>query len=122
MFNYFFSLFVLFNNFKIETYLNAKKFKNLYNKKADNLDDNNNVTITINKYKNVNGYDNRNLTIPDVDIKNLSIMFYKYELLKKLESDEYNIYQKLAIINNNIIIHPFNILNGGLLEDWNFNF
>ena len=95
MFAYFFLLFVIFNRIKNNIYLNYNKF---------------------------NGYDNRNLTSNNIITKtNLSIIFNKYELLKKLKSNKYNIHQKLEIIDNNII-HQVNILNGGLLEDWDFDF
>lgn len=74
------------------------------------------------QFKNIDEYDNRNLTIPYNDISNLTIIFNKYKILKKIESNDYNIYTKLEMLNyNNIIINPFNILNGGLLEDWEFN-
>jgi hypothetical protein len=70
--------------------------------------------------KTLNGYDNRNLTTYNlttynVDIKNLTTMFNKYKLLKKLENDKYSIYQKIEIINDNIVINEINLLN-----DWEF--
>ena len=67
-----------------------------------------------------NGYDNRNLTIHNEDIENLTIIFNKYELLKKLQSNESTIHQKLDLIDENLKIEQFNIFNGGLLQDWNF--
>lgn len=80
-------LFVILRIFKMKTYLNCK---------------------------NIDGYDNRNLTSFDENekLKNITIFFYKYELLKKLESDNYNMDQKLELIYNHDIINPVN------LGDW----
>lgn len=120
MINYLFLLF--FNNirFRIQNVLNIIKL------------DNNNKFLPISTSKNLsdtkstifNGYDYRNLSTIDnnylstIDIINLTILFNKYDLLEKLKSNNYNENQKIELLNN-IIIHPNNIFNGGLLEDWN---
>lgn len=93
MFNYFFFLFVFFNKIKTNV-INLNAF-------------NKNLSIDAEKFKIFDGNDNRNLTIHDIDVKNFTILFYKYELLKKLKNDKYN-----------IPIHPINILNGRLLKDF----
>jgi GH25 family lysozyme M1 (1,4-beta-N-acetylmuramidase) len=116
MFILLFSLFVLFNNFKFKILILNSNNKNvtIYDKKIKKITQN-----TIKKIKNFNGDDNRNLTIPniyikkhDIDIENLTILFEKYELLKKIKNNEYQ----------NLKINIINISNGRLLEDWNFNF
>jgi hypothetical protein len=122
MINYLFSVFVFFNNirFRIHTILNIIKLNN-YNKILP-ISINKNLSDT--KSTLFDGYDNRNLSTIDnnnlstLDIINLTILFNKYDLLEKLKSNNYNENQKIQL-HNNIMIHPNNIFNGGLFEDWN---
>lgn len=69
------------------------------------------------KFKNIDLYDNRNLSTFNDNIKNLTTIFYKYDLLIKLKDNNYNIHQKIEFLNNNIQLS--NIKNGGLFNDWN---
>jgi hypothetical protein len=52
--------------------------------------------------------------------------FRKHELLKKLNSSLISMHEKIYIIKQNDILDidncETNITNGGLLEDWDFNF
>jgi hypothetical protein len=52
--------------------------------------------------------------------KNITIILDKYYFLKKLQSNKYNIYQKIEM-DKNIQYYKINILNGKLLDDWKFN-
>jgi len=70
--------------------------------------------------KNSSGYDFR---IDSIEELNNTILdsIQKYELLLKLESDKISIFEKISIIEeldkeNN---YGPNILNGGLLDNWN---
>jgi len=76
---------------------------------------------------NINGCDNRNITVnnEEINIKNLTFFFHKKSILKTLESAENNIYTKIDLIikeelTNEKLIKPINIWNGGLLKQWNF--
>ena len=76
---------------------------------------------------NIDGYDNRNITVnnEEINIKNLTFFFHKKSILKKLESVENNIYAKIELIRkeeltNEKTIKPINIWNGGLIKQWNF--
>jgi hypothetical protein len=66
------------------------------------------------------GCDER-LPIKSDELKNIIDNYKKYELLNKLTSNQISIIEKLDLIETNII-KPFNITNGGLLDDFNFNF
>ena len=120
MFNYLFSLFVLFNNFKT----------NIYNNK--------NLIVNIIKNKNIDGYDNMTDNIikkienfkknntgkfkscddnNTAKIKNLSNIFYKYELLKKLESNILSNEYKLQLIYDNDLSYQLRPLKNSLLND-----
>ena len=95
IFNYFLSLFIFINKIKTN----------------DN---------TLCKFKNIDLYDNRNLSTFNDNITNLTTIFDKYDLLIKLKDNNYNIHQKMEFLNNNDI-KLSNIKNGGLLNDWNIS-
>jgi hypothetical protein len=85
--------------------------------------------VSLNKIKrysyifmgNIAGYDNRNITVNnEINIKDLKILFNKNTMLKELETSENSIITKLELLTNNELIKPFNIFNGGLYKNWDF--
>ena len=72
------------------------------------------------KIQNKTGYDFRNDIIDELNNTVLESI-QKHQLLLKLQSNKISIFEKIAIIDeldkeNN---YAPNILNGGLLDDWN---
>jgi hypothetical protein len=73
--------------------------------------------------ENITGYDNRNISVSnEINIKNFTILFNKKLILKELESSENSIIVKLELLKDNKLIKPFNIFNGGLCKNWDFEF
>jgi len=79
------------------------------------------------------GCDERYPIKPDnsLELKNIIDNYRKYELLNKLTSNQISKIDKLNLIERNLIesnliernqIKPLNITNGGLFDDFNFNF
>jgi hypothetical protein len=77
--------------------------------------------------KKSSGYDERYpVELPDKNqLKKIIENYHKYELLKKLENSNISINEKINLIEKefeyNKIIQP-NIKNGGLMDDFDFNF
>ena len=78
--------------------------------------------------KNTIGCDNRNITESnEINIKTFTIFLKKNVILKKLESNQYSIHEKIELLSNdqltnNNTIKPLNVLNGGLFKQWDFDF
>jgi len=132
MFRIFLSLFL---------YHGIKKF-NLINKLAlddyipDNIDNTiiksinnrwaNMIALNTNKSiinPNRAGYDERfNDTEIDKDLEKIINHFNKQKLLKTFEDDNLNLNEKLNIIKKDETLSPIKIKNGGLFNDWDFDF
>ena len=82
----------------------------------------------INRINKLLGYDDRNYTEINKlegNIEEITINFEKLNLLKLLDDKNINNIDKINIINNNIYLFnndKSSILNGGLYDDWNFDF
>jgi hypothetical protein len=109
---------ILFNLLIFALNYNEKKINNM--DMAIDFYKINKIPAYMNIEKNSSGYDFR---IDSIEELNNTILdsIQKYELLLKLESDKISIFEKISIIEeldkeNN---YGPNILNGGLLDNWN---
>jgi hypothetical protein len=89
---------------------------------VSNNNNNNNNNNKNNKHTITSGNDERpNYVNNKLTIKKIYINFEKKQLLNYLQSDKISVFDKINIISVNKTPKPINVLNGGLLNDWNFD-
>jgi len=132
MFRIFLSLFIchklkknnIVNNLCLDDYIpdniNKTINKNLNNNWLNIIALNTNKTIVS---SNSRGYDQRfNNTESNRDLEKIINNLNKHNLLKILEDSNINIEDKLNIIKKDETYSSIKIENGGLFDDWNFDF
>ena len=85
---------------------------------------NNDLSYISNKNNSFEGFDMRENINNNIPIYNISIFFYKKNLLDILNNDNINIHKKLNYIDNydkyNKYYKYLDIYSGGLMKDWDF--
>jgi hypothetical protein len=85
---------------------------------------NNDLSYISNKNNSYEGFDMRENNNDNIPIYNISIFFYKKNLLDVLNNDNINIHKKLNYIDKYDKIFNenkhYNLYDGGLMKDWDF--
>jgi hypothetical protein len=82
------------------------------------------LLVSNNNKKNIitSGNDERpNYLNQEITIQQIYINFHKKQLFNFLQSDKISVFDKINIINLNKRPNHVNVLNGGLLNNWNFD-
>lgn len=103
----------------IYSYSSLPKCRNVLNIELNHVENKN-----MNDYSHKKGYNEACFNHPDDSrekLEQIYINYEKYKLLKTLQSNNLNVYDKIELIKKNYLLTEQttpNLLAGGLMDDW----